>query len=84
MQPSVYQNLRINAISYKLILFKLLCEDKNNEIPFGFEVITAVTVKNMGFCVVISCSFERTRNFGGKFLFQCQGGKIAKEEISRG
>jgi hypothetical protein len=39
----------------------------------GFQVLKAVTMKSIGFCVVIQCSAEKAQCLGGIYSFHLQG-----------
>jgi hypothetical protein len=43
-----------------------------------FEVLVAVTVKNTVFCIVTSCSSERTQRFGGTYRLYLHSRKVSQ------
>jgi hypothetical protein len=59
------------------------CFVSGNESPVGFEVFTAVTMKNAVFWGVAPCRCDRlNRRFGGSYRLYLQGRKIRERRTS--
>jgi hypothetical protein len=63
------------ALPQFMHIFTVQCfiKHRDNFTSIGFEVLITVTMKSIEFWVVMPCSSEKSRYFGGKYFLSFQG-----------